>query len=153
MQAIRYTLPLLFLVGSLIYGVMIIQLPQASLGNPHGPILFPTFVCFGIFVFSLIDLVSVYRQSKLEEENRNEDLEVLARKTSLKLILVIIAICLLYTLMFEWLGYLVSTIIFMALLMFYLNGLKKWVLNVTVSLIVSLSTWYAFTQLLEISLP
>ncbi|WP_149474420.1 tripartite tricarboxylate transporter TctB family protein [Oceanobacillus polygoni] len=149
MQTIRYTLPILFIVASVIYGVMIIQLPSATLGNPNGPMLFPLFVCIGVLIFSIIDLVNVRKES----DNDNEDLKMMAQRNSFKLIVTIIGICLIYTFIFERLGYLFATILFMAALMFYLNGIKKWGLNLIVTLVVSFSTWYGFTQLLQISLP
>ncbi|WP_052365923.1 tripartite tricarboxylate transporter TctB family protein [Geomicrobium sp. JCM 19055] len=66
---------------------------------------------------------------------------------------VILALCLLYTLIFERVGFFLSTVIFLAAIMFFLNGKKKWLLNIIVTLVVAGSSWYVFSYLLEISLP
>ncbi|WP_080873879.1 tripartite tricarboxylate transporter TctB family protein [Oceanobacillus timonensis] len=146
---IRYAMPLMFIIGSVIYGTMIIQLDPATLGNPNGPKFFPLFVCAGLLVFSIADLVNVRKQIYA----KNKDLEQIAQLKSFKLIGMIIGICVVYALIFEIVGYLIATLLFMAALMFYLNGMKKWRLNVIVTLVVSVATWYSFTELLQISLP
>lgn len=147
--AIRYAMPVMFIIGSVIYGTMIIQLDPATLGNPDGPKFFPLFVCAGLLIFPIADLVNVRKQIHA----KNQDLELIAQLKSFKLIAIIIGICVIYTLIFEHVGYLIATILFMGALMFYLNGMKKWLLNVVVTLVVSISTWYGFTELLQISLP
>lgn len=149
MKTVRYTLPIFFIVASIIYGALIIQLPPATLGMPSGPMQFPLFVCISIFIFSVIDLLNV-RKENLKD---NGDLALLTKGNSLKIIAIIIGTCTIYTLAFEWLGYLLATNLFLAGLLFYLNGTKKWLMNTIVTLVVSFSTWYSFTQLLEITLP
>ncbi|MBM7599319.1 putative tricarboxylic transport membrane protein [Virgibacillus halotolerans] len=149
MKTVRYTLPIFFIVASIIYGVLIIQLPPATLGMPSGPKQFPLFVCIGIFIFAVIDLMNIHKENLKD----NEDLALLTKGNSFKIIVIIIGICIIYTMVFEWLGYLLATVLFLAGLLFYLNGFKKWLMNMIVTLVVSFSTWYGFTQLLQISLP
>lgn len=149
LTAARYSVPVVFIIGSIIYGVLIFNLPLASLGEPSLPKYFPGFVCAGIFIFSVLDLIKVKQENYFE----NEDLKLMVDSKSVKLVLIILAICLGYTLTFEVLGYLLSTILFIGSLLFYLNGLKKWKMNIIVTVIVSFSTWYSFTELLGITLP
>lgn len=146
---LRYSLPVIFIIGSVIYGIMIFNLPLASLGEPELPRYFPGFVCAGILIFSLIDLINIRKENYKE----NEDLHLIVDSRSVKLISIILLICLGYALLFEILGYLISTILFIGSLLFYLNGKKTWKMNVIVTLVVVLSTWYSFTQLLDITLP
>ncbi|QDI92206.1 tripartite tricarboxylate transporter TctB family protein [Salicibibacter halophilus] len=149
MRAFRLSLPILFISLSLIYMIMIFQLPPALLGDPYAPRYFPMIVAAGILIFAVIDLVNV-RGENVED---NQDLAVLLKKDSLKIIGVIVALCVGYALIFEWVGFLAATLLFLGALMFYLNGYQRWVLNLTVTLIFSFSSWYIFSQLLEISLP
>ncbi|QQK78937.1 tripartite tricarboxylate transporter TctB family protein [Salicibibacter cibi] len=149
MRAVRLSFPIFFITISLIYLIMIFQLPSALLGDPYAPRYFPTIVAAGILVFAVIDLINV----RTENVETNEDLAALIKKDSLKIIGVILALCVGYALIFEWLGFLIATLLFLGALMFYLNGYRRWVLNLTVTLIFSFSSWYIFSQLLEISLP
>ncbi len=90
---------------------------------------------------------------KEKGEKDTEDLQLLVQKSTLITIGVIILLCLAYTLLFDYAGFLLSTVVFLVVLLFYLNGLKKWRMNVLVTGIVSFSTWFIFSHLLEISLP
>lgn len=148
-HAVRYAVPIIFIIGSMVYAVMIYNLPPASLGEPEAPSYFPWFVFAGIFIFSIIDLVKI----RTENYQDNEELKILVEPSSIKLILIILGCCLGYTLLFEILGYLISTLLFIGALLFYLNGFKTWKMNIIVAVVVSFSTWYSFTQLLDITLP
>ncbi|UTR06215.1 tripartite tricarboxylate transporter TctB family protein [Alkalihalobacillus sp. LMS6] len=150
MHVVRFTMPLFFIVLSVAYGMLIIQLPQATLGDPMAPFYFPIAICIGLFLFAVIDLVQVVKK---KEHQYEEDVALLVRKSTIKTIAVIVTMCVVYTLMFEYTGFLLSTILFLAMLLFYLNGKRKWVMNVLVTGIVSISAWFIFSYLLEISLP
>ena len=60
---LRYSLPVIFIIGSVIYGIMILSLPFATLGEPELPRYFPGFVCAGIFIFALIDLINIRKEN------------------------------------------------------------------------------------------
>lgn len=66
---------------------------------------------------------------------------------------VTIILGIIYSLIFETVGFLISTILFLGLLLFYLNGRKKWLVNIAVTAGFSFITWYGFSQLLGVSLP
>ncbi|MBM7634145.1 tripartite tricarboxylate transporter TctB family protein [Geomicrobium sediminis] len=149
MYIIRLSLPVLFIVASLIYAIMIFQLQPAMLGEPNAPRYFPLIICTGILIFSIVDLINMRK----ENIRQNEDLEMLSRKSTLKVVGIVLGFCLVYTLIFEHLGFLISTILFLGALLFYLNGLKHWILNLSVTIITAFTTWYTFSFLLEISLP
>ncbi|GAK08485.1 tripartite tricarboxylate transporter TctB family protein [Geomicrobium sp. JCM 19038] len=149
MNAVRLSLPIFFIVVSLALAILTLQLPHAQLGNPYGPMYFPLVVSVGLFLFSVIDLIKTRHHFGKE----NEDLKALLKKETLFTLGVILALCLLYTIIFERLGFFLSTVIFLVAIMFFLNGKKKWLLNIIVTLVVAGSSWYVFSYLLEISLP
>ncbi|GAK11762.1 tripartite tricarboxylate transporter TctB family protein [Geomicrobium sp. JCM 19039] len=149
MNAVRISLPVFFIVISIALAILTLQLPHAQLGNPYGPMYFPLVVSAGLFVFSVIDLVKVRQHFDTE----NDDLKALLKKETIYTLGIILALCLLYTLIFERLGFFISTFIFLAALMFFLNGKKRWLLNLIVTVVVAGSSWYVFSYLLEISLP
>ncbi|KQL58784.1 MULTISPECIES: tripartite tricarboxylate transporter TctB family protein [Bacillaceae] len=150
MQVVRLSMPLFFIVLSVAYALLILQLPQATLGDPLAPIYFPLAICIGLFLFAIIDLIQVLKE---KGDHATEDLQLLVQKSTLLTIGVVILLCIAYTLLFDFAGFLLSTILFLVALLFYLNGLKKWLMNVLVTGIVSFSTWFIFSDLLEISLP
>ncbi|WP_185970868.1 tripartite tricarboxylate transporter TctB family protein [Alkalicoccobacillus porphyridii] len=149
MNTVRLSMPVFFIVVSLGYAFLIMRLPTANLGDPYGPFYFPLFICIGLFIFSVVDFI----QLKRSEPEENEELQLLLDPKLLKIIGVILALCVMYTAIFEIVGFLIATVLFLGALLFYLNGRTKWVLNLVVTAIFSFSAWYIFTQLLDISLP
>lgn len=77
---------------------------------------------------------------------------LVANRTSFLIISTLI-LAIIYAFVFEKIGFLISTILFLGALLFVLNGRKKWVTNIVVSVIFSISAWYVFSQLLHVSLP
>lgn len=150
MLAIRLSLPILFMIISLVYAILIVQLPHETLGNPTAPLYFPAVVCVGLFLFSVIDLIQTIKKKYIEP---SEDLIALTRSRTIRVTSVIIILCIGFTLIFELAGFLLSTVLFLATILFYLNGMKKWLTNLVVTGIVSFSIWFIFSRLLEIVLP
>ncbi|WP_250543369.1 tripartite tricarboxylate transporter TctB family protein, partial [Staphylococcus pseudoxylosus] len=58
-----------------------------------------------------------------------------------------------YAFIFEPFGFLISTILFLGCIMFLINGYKRWLQNILVTVIFSGIAWYTFSQLLDVSLP
>ncbi|MGJ5708507.1 tripartite tricarboxylate transporter TctB family protein, partial [Staphylococcus equorum] len=73
-------------------------------------------------------------------------------KTFIRIVLTIV-LTVIYALIFERLGFLISTIIFLGAIMFLINGYKRWLQNILVTVIFSGIAWYTFAQLLNVSLP
>ncbi|WP_390175492.1 tripartite tricarboxylate transporter TctB family protein, partial [Staphylococcus pseudintermedius] len=60
---------------------------------------------------------------------------------------------LIYTIIFERIGFLISTVLFLAAVMFLVNGFQHWLKNLIVAIVFSGVAWYTFAQLLDVSLP
>lgn len=150
MQAVRLSLPLCFISLSVLYALAIARLPEATLGDPNAPSYFPIAICAGLLLFSIIDFIQVVKRRNARAE---EDLLALVKKQTLAKITVVSLLCVGYTLLFDYAGFLLATVLFLGALLFYLNGKEKWLANLLVTIIVSFSIWYIFSQLLEISLP
>jgi len=69
------------------------------------------------------------------------------------LIISTLVLAIIYAFVFEKIGFLISTILFLGGLLFVINGRKKWVTNIVISFVFSFTAWYAFSQLLKVSLP
>lgn len=148
MKAVRYSVPVFLIIVSIFYLIHSINLPTDSLSNPSEPIYFPLFVSSGLGIFSIIYLIQ-----EIRKDEEYEEIKHLFSKKVLLTIGVIVVASILYTIVFERLGFLYSGILFLGIVLFYLNGLKKWILNIAVSVLASVILWYAFSELLNVNLP
>ncbi|MDM5201535.1 tripartite tricarboxylate transporter TctB family protein [Fictibacillus enclensis] len=149
MKIVKIGMPVLMILISAAFLIGSFMLPKANLGNPNGPLYFP----MGLSIFMLI-LSIIYLFKELKTINEvNENIQALLNSKAMKLIGVSIVLGVVYSLIFEIVGFLISTIVFLGLLLFYLNGRKKWIINIVVAVGFSFITWYGFSQLLGVSLP
>lgn len=149
MKLFKIGMPVFLIALSIVCFFASLNLPRANLGNANGPIYFPVGISVFLFIFSVIYLVQEIRS--LDEINEKIS-ELFSGRTPL-LVIATLVLGTIYALIFESLGFLVSTIIFLGLLLFLVNGPKKWLVNISVTLIFSFLSWYAFSELLGVSLP
>jgi putative tricarboxylic transport membrane protein len=144
--------PVFIILLSVVWFIASVMLPKAPLGDPNGPMYYPLVLSAFLFIMGIIYFIQEW---KIRHKDKGILKALLSGRTP-KLLIITIVLCLLYSAVFETLGFLVSTIVFMALLLFIINGFrgwKKWVANITVSVLFSFIMWYGFSQLLSISLP
>lgn len=143
----------LFAIGfGIIYGYMSYTMPKAAFGNPMDPIYFP----LGISVISvLIGVILLVRSdfSASMQAYKNLIHEDETKKNDRRRILYTCILSVGYALVFEHLGYVISTFLFMVVMMTITSGLTYWKKSVIVSLLFSLGVYFIFNTLLSISLP
>ncbi|WP_455675685.1 tripartite tricarboxylate transporter TctB family protein [Pradoshia sp.] len=149
MKTVKIGMPISMIIISLTFLISSFSLPKATLGNANGPLYFPIGLSILMFVLSVIYLFSELKTLNKE----NEKIRELFEGRVLKLIGVTIALGIVYALIFEKVGFLISTMIFLGALLFYMNGVKKWMVNIIVTIAYSFITWYGFSELLGVSLP
>ncbi len=149
MGASRLILPIISILISIIYFITTINLPKAKLGDPNGPLYFPLIVSIFLFIVSVIYFIKELRH----HYQKNEEIKLLFKGRVPFLIISTLILSLIYTLIFERVGFLLSTMLFMAAILFVVNGKVKWKVNISVAVLFSLGAWYAFSQLLDVSLP
>lgn len=132
------------------YGIQAIGLPRAPIGNPMAPIYFPLGLA-GLMVFlgALLFITEARKGLNSDDKNKRPKFHF----ESMKLIFAVILFCLIYTVLFERLGFVLSTIIFLMSMLMVVNGAKKWVQNAVITVGFSLGAWYLFVQVFQISLP
>ncbi|MFZ3591252.1 tripartite tricarboxylate transporter TctB family protein [Bacillus sp. DJP31] len=147
----RLIIPIVFILITLLFFIGTLNLPKARLGDPEGPMYFPMMVSIFLFIVSVIYLIKEYKNSYPQ----NEEIQLLFKgRAPLSLLIVsTLVLSFIYALIFEKLGFLISTILFLMAILFIVNGRKKWIVNISVSVLFSLGTWYAFGTLLGVSLP
>ncbi|MGP4079956.1 tripartite tricarboxylate transporter TctB family protein [Pseudalkalibacillus sp. R45] len=149
MKAIKLAFPAVLLLISCTFLIASFNVPKANLGNPNGPLYFPVGLSVLMLVFSII--YTIQELKKLNHENV-QIRELIAGRTP-KLIGITVLLGIGYAFIFERIGFLFATILFLGALLFFINGVKKWKANIIVSICFSFISWYAFSELLGVSLP
>lgn len=145
----RLIMPVFLIVLSITYLIFTFNIDKAQVGNPNAPMYFPMLIGFFLLVMSIIYLVQEWkRRAEVIEEVK----ELFTGRTP-KLIGVTIVLIFIYTLLFERIGFLYSTILFLGALLFLVNGRKHWLQNIIVAVVFSFLSWYSFSELLNVSLP
>ena len=107
------------------------------------PYLFPLIISFFLFILS----ISIIMQGLKDESEKKEK-----GKVDIKSLLIFGLICILYLHVFNFLGFVLSTIILLVLLMMLL-GERRWWFILLVSVISSLIIYLLFAKYLSIMLP
>ncbi|WP_371046360.1 tripartite tricarboxylate transporter TctB family protein [Salinicoccus roseus] len=135
---------------AIIYLVLTFNLPESKVGNPTAAMNYPLLIGFSLLGLSIIYLINEVVRAKKEKFTAYN---IFADKELTLHVVIILVLSLGYTLIFETVGFLISTLIFLTALLFLVNGKKKWVLNIVVAVLFSFLSWYAFSELLGVSLP
>lgn len=139
------------LVIGVVYFFSTMNLPaDLAQTDPVGPRVFPYIIAVCLI---FVGLLLVCKKERLTEKNRAV---VFVWSTDKQTILKIVYTCiagLVFGLILEPVGYLISTALFMTVMMFITYGKSRAVFNVTIGLVFALTTYVAFFELLEVSLP
>lgn len=135
----------------LIYILAAYNLPRSTIGKPLAPSYFP-FLLGGLLVAlgSLLYLRSDMSKTKeaLKELKKMSEKE----KANSKLISLTCAFCVIYAVIFEHLGFVISTFIFLSA-MLYLTNKKEILKNSIVCICFSIGVYILFSRFLGIILP
>ena len=107
------------------------------------PYLFPLIISFFLLILS----ISIITQGLKDESEKKEK-----SKIDIKSLLIFGLVCILYLLVFNFLGFVISTIILLVLLMMLL-GERRWWFILLVSVISSLIIYLLFAKYLSVMLP
>ncbi len=133
-----------------VYSFQAINLPRAPIGNPMAPVYFP--LGLGVLMTFLGVLIFCIEAKKgLNSDDKSKRPQFHFK--SMKLIFIVIGLCLLYTVMFDYAGFVFSTIVFLMAMLTFINGREKVKLNAILTLCFSLGLWYVFVNIFQISLP
>ena len=141
--------PILLTLLGIIYLVLTLNVQRSRIGDPNSPMYFPLLISVLLIVMSVIYFFQEYKK----RHEHFEILDLLLQKKTLIRLGATVVMIIIYALIFERLGFLISTILFLGGVLFLINGVKHWLQNIIVALVFSGITWYAFSQLLDVSLP
>jgi putative tricarboxylic transport membrane protein len=145
----RLVTPLFFLAVGIGFLVATLNLPKARLGDPNAPLYFPAMITILLVLLSVIYFFQEFKHRKEEFK----ELKMLLSGRMPFLIISTIVMIFIYTFLFERIGFLFSTMVFLGGLLFIINGTKKWLVNILVAVLFSGIAWYSFGILLKVSLP
>ena len=129
-----------------IYSAQSLALPKASIGNPWAPIYFPVSLGVLLIAVGVMILVKALKHSK-------EGSRLSFPREALILIGGTLLICAVYAFIFERIGFIPSTMIFMGSVLTLINEFKNWKINLIVSVSFTLLIWGVFEKLFYINLP
>lgn len=138
------------IVFGVAYGAQAIGLPRAPIGNPMAPLYFPMGLA-GLMVF--LGAVSFVIEARKGLNNDDKSKRPQFHMKSMKLILIVMALCLVYTFLFDRIGFVFSTILFLMAMLTAINSSKKMLQNAVITLCFSFGMWYVFVKVFQISLP
>lgn len=141
----------------LVYMLLSFGIPKATLGDPSAPSIFPMLCGAALFLGGIL-LMATEAKKRKDGKDTAGKMEVKfhgfrSMRFENRMILISVLSALLYALTFNALGYVLSTIIFLGILLFTLNGRKKWKVNLIVTVVFSVAVYIVFTQFLYIPLP
>jgi putative tricarboxylic transport membrane protein len=118
-------------------------------GDPFGPRAFPILLCGGLLLSAALLAYEMWRDRKIPAvENSEADPD----NQISRVFIALSAITGIYFLMFQGLGYVASTAVYLMILTSYFNRGKD-TANISTSLAVPLVTYLLFTRVLDVSLP
>lgn len=136
----------LIIAAAYFYGTA--QIPSLQIGDPLGPRAFPYLVGIGLLVaggWLLLEMLQSKKAAQPATHAESED------RRHLILIGAVVAWLAIYFALFERLGFLLSTPVFLFVLMAYLNR-GKWMANGLTSVLFTLGAYALFNHVLGVPL-
>lgn len=134
----------------LTYMIMALNFPNATVGRPLEPKIFPVILGIAMTILGFALLIDeLIKNSKSKEK---ETIKLSFGNNGKKIAITVIN-AIAYALLFNILGYVLSTIIFLEVELLIFGGLKSWKISTIVSVIFSIIAFLIFNTLLGLYLP
>ncbi|MDL2263121.1 tripartite tricarboxylate transporter TctB family protein [Synergistaceae bacterium OttesenSCG-928-I11] len=142
---------LVAIVFGVAYGIQAWGLPRARIGNPMAPVYFPLgLAVLMVLLGAIVFIIEARKGLNSDDKSKRPKFHF----QSMKLILFVIVLCFLYTALFDRIGFVFSTILFLMAMLLGINGGRgKLVKNTVITLVFSFGMWYIFVNIFQISLP
>ncbi len=134
-------------LGTLLFGIIYttasFNLDRATIGNPIEPLLFPLMLGVGMIVCGILLAATAAAEIKKDPKKfKRFKVERTAEGKIPRDRILIAATCLSgvgYAIIFEDLGYVISTTLFLGLMLFLFRGKRVWKSNIFIAVVFSLS--------------
>ncbi len=136
----------------LIYGIATWTMPRAAFGNAMDPLYFPLGVAgVAVFIGAIMLVKSNFAASV--QAMKNLLAEDNTKKIDRRRVLYTCLIGVGYALIFDRLGYIISTFLFMFAMQTITSGWQRWLRSLIVAILFSCCIYFVFSTLLSVSLP
>jgi putative tricarboxylic transport membrane protein len=141
-------------IGAVVYLKADSKLPQLQVGDPMGPQVFPALIGIGLLGSALLLMVETWRKRHRPAAQPQPDPGLGSRDARIHGL--ILAGMVLWTALYYWafepLGYLLSTLLYMFVLLACFNR-GRWLLNFACAAGFTLAAYAVFTRFLQVALP
>ena len=134
----------------LTYMIMAFNFPDATVGRPMEPKIFP--IMLGI-ALTILGLALLIQELMKNSKNKEKETIKLSFGNNGKKIAITVVNAIVYAILFNILGYILSTIIFLEVELLIFGGLKSWKVSTIVSVLFSVIAFIIFNTFLGLYLP
>jgi len=126
------------------------KLPDAMIGDPHAPKVYPFIIGVAMILFGVVLLFQELRRQRAGKAEK-----ALTGKVSEegRLVAFVAAACVLYALLFVPLGYIISTFLFIEGIMLFISKGKKMLSPTLWAAGFSIGVYILFSKILSLTLP
>ena len=132
--------------------IMAFNFPDATIGRPMEPKIFPIMLGIVLTILGLALLIEELIKNSKNKEANKETIKLSFGNNGKKIAITIIN-AIAYAILFNILGYVISTIIFLEIELLIFGGLKSWKVSTIVSVLFSVIAFLIFNTFLGLYLP
>jgi len=137
------------LVLAAVYFYATAQIPTLEIGDPLGPKAFPRLLGIALLITAGMLLVEMLRGKRNQAAQMEAPSGESEGHTGVVVAVTVWTFC--YFLVFEWLGYVIASTLYLVPLMAFFNR-GKWIANVLSAVLFSLLSYVLFTHALGVTL-
>lgn len=141
---------LFFLVLALAYGAGALSIPEAMFGDPWAPRIYPLIISGAM---SILSLVLIIAELKHQRSGKKAEPVRLRLGPDGKIIAIIVVLSLCYALLFDLLGFVIATFLFLEATMLYISKAKKMLWPTVIALLFAVGVYFVFGRMLGVTLP
>ena len=132
--------------------IMALNFPDATIGRPMEPKIFPIMLGIVLTILGLALLIEELIKNSKNKDVNKETIKLSFGNNGKKIAITIIN-AIAYAILFNILGYVISTIIFLEIELLIFGGLKSWKVSTIVSVLFSVIAFLIFNTFLGLYLP
>lgn len=136
----------------LTYMIMAFNFPDATVGRPLEPKIFPIILGIALTILGLALLIEELIKNSKNKDTNKETIKLSFGNNGKKIAITVVN-AIIYALLFNILGYILSTIIFLEIELMIFGGLKSWKVSTIVSVLFSIIAFLIFNTFLGLYLP
>lgn len=126
------------------------QIPTLEIGDPLGPKAFPRLLGVGLLITAAMLLAEMLRDRKLSKPSVATDTKAQGKT---KVVVGAVVATAIFFVLFEPLGYVIATTLFLLAMTHVFHKKGRWMVNVLTSVIYGIGSYLLFTQALGVNLP